>query len=398
MDRVEADNENVLSQVLKNMNRLSARSKNVDANTPGAPAAHTSSSHPPGSIHHSVNSRSVRSLVSGSSRASSRIRAMQLESKVKAAALKKKLEASKATQALEQKALQISMAIEQSKIQAELDVAEAEEQVISQAMEEEEVSSLFNPPSQRGPVITSPGHDLTNQPPQPIIIPQNNTAATHVQTNHNIGVPPLELSQPSQSQTPAPQLVHLSPDTSFHSPIVQGPVAVSPLHIGSSAPDQQAFATTLAQAIHTIKLKPAEPSVFYDNPLEYLDWKVAFEGLIESGSYNPLQKLALLQQYLGGKAKRVVANLFQIGTEEAFQEAKRKLNNKFGKTNILTEAYRSKLEHWPHVKEHDGEALEELVSFLKSCKTAMKKLPELQCLNDRRENEKNTSEITNFYR
>lgn len=61
MDRVEADNENVLSQVLKNMNRLSARSKNVDANTPGAPAAHTSSSHPPGSIPHSVNSRSVRS-------------------------------------------------------------------------------------------------------------------------------------------------------------------------------------------------------------------------------------------------------------------------------------------------------------------------------------------------
>ena len=76
---------------------------------------------------------------------------MQLESKVKAAALKKKLEASKATQALEQKALQISMAIAQSKIQAELDVAEAEEQVISQAMEEEEVSSLFNPPSQCGP-------------------------------------------------------------------------------------------------------------------------------------------------------------------------------------------------------------------------------------------------------
>ena len=75
-----------------------------------------------------------------------------------------------------------------------------------------------------------------------------------MQTNHNIGVPPLELSQPSQSQTPAPQLVHLSPDTSFHSPIVQGPVAVSPLHFGSSAPDQQAFATTLAQAIHTIKL------------------------------------------------------------------------------------------------------------------------------------------------
>ena len=80
--------------------------------------------------------------------------------------------------------------------------------------------------------------------------------------------------------------------------------------------------------------------------------------------------------------------MFQIGTEEAFQDAKRKLNNKFGKTNILTEAYRSKLEHWPPVKEHDGEALEELVSFLESCKTAMKKLPELQCLNDRRENEK----------
>ncbi|KAF6016946.1 hypothetical protein EB796_024755 [Bugula neritina] len=156
----------------------------------------------------------------------------------------------------------------------------------------------------------------------------------------------------------------------------------------SSVSDQQAFANTLAQAIHTIKLKPAEPTVFFGEPLEYLDWKVAFEGLIESGSYNPLQKIALLQQYLGGKAKRVVANLFQIGTEEAFKEAKRKLNDKFGKPHILTEAYRTQLEQWPLIKEHDGEALDELVNFLESCQTAMNKLPELNCLNDRRENEK----------
>ncbi|KAF6035577.1 hypothetical protein EB796_006104 [Bugula neritina] len=220
-------------------------------------------------------------------------------------------------------------------------------------------------------VFTSSKTALSNQP-------GTSSAASLSKPRNPAGSTKYPITNPQLYQAPADSTPYPT----------RNPVNVIPPWNISSVSDQQAFANTLAQAIHTIKLKPAEPTVFFGEPLEYLDWKVAFEGLIESGSYNPLQKIALLQQYLGGKAKRVVANLFQIGTEEAFKEAKRKLNDKFGKPHILTEAYRTQLEQWPLIKEHDGEALDELVNFLESCQTAMNKLPELNCLNDRRENEK----------
>lgn len=387
MDRVEADIEQVLNKVLERMNNLSAKQKRASSLPAASASPFATQPPPPGSANLSFKSQSRKSSVAGSSRASSKIRAKQLDAKVKAAALKKKLEASKTAQVLEQQALQISMAIEQNKIQAELDIAETENQILSQAIEEEEAVSLFNPPSRHGQKVNLLSRDLGTPAPPPIITSQPNASAENMQANPHSSAPLLEQSQNMQNQTAAPQLAYLSPDISFQQP-ARAPVAVSPLNIGSSASDHQAFANTLAQAIHTIKLKPAEPTIFFGNPLEYLDWKVAFEGLIESGSYTPLQKLALLQQYLGDKAKRVVANLFQIGTEEAFQEAKRKLNNKYGKPHILTEAYRTQLDQWPLINGHDGEALDDLVNFLESCKTAMRTLPELRCLSDRRENEK----------
>lgn len=388
MDRVEADIEQVLNKVLERMNNHSAKPKRASSLPAASASPFATQPLPPGSANLSFKSQSRKSSVSGSSRASSKIRAKQLDAKVKAAALKKKLEASKTAQALEQQALQISMAIEQSKIQAELDIAETENQILSQALEEEEAVSLFNPPpSRHGQKVNLLRRDLGTPAPPPIITSQPDASAGNMQANTPSSAPLLEQSQNMQNQSAAPQLAYLSPDISFQQP-ARAPVAVSPLNIGSSVSDHQAFANTLAQAIHTIKLKPAEPTIFFGNPLEYLDWKVAFEGLIEGGSYTPLQKLALLQQYLGDKAKRVVANLFQIGTEEAFQEAKRKLNNKYGKPHILTEAYRTQLDQWPLINDHDGEALDDLVNFLESCKTAMRTLPELRCLSDRRENEK----------
>ena len=386
MDRVEADSEQLINQVLEQMNNLPVRNKTTTLN-PNASAEPSqiaeTMSHTPVPVMRSVRSRSISSM-SGSTRASSRIRLMQLEAKANAAALKKKLEASKTTQVLEQQAQKLSMAIEQSKIQAELDAVEAQEQVISQAMEED-VVSLFHPPSQSDQVPNSPSYEPASPAPQSITRPQ---IAPLSSSHLSADIP--ELAEPQARfprQMSAPQAPYLTPDNSTQRP-TQGPIAASPVNISSSNSEQQAFATTLAQAIHTIKLKPAEPTIFSGDPLTYLDWKVAFEGLIESGSYTSLQKLALLQQYLEGKAKNAVSSLFQIGTEEAFHEAKKKLDKRFGQPHVLSEAYLFQLEQWPLINEHDGESLEELVDFLESCKTAMKVLPELHCLNDRRENAK----------
>lgn len=401
IDRVEADNEQLINQVLRRMNELCVKNKpaiisqnnhlpvndHVQPQTELQPPITQQRSHTP-SLSHTITSRS-KSSRSGVSRASTSMRLMQLEAKANAAALKRKLTATKATQELEQRAQQLTQAIEQSKIQAELEAAEAKEQVISQAIEEEEVGSLFNPPSRPG--ITPPnlpGFGSTNPVSHPI---------THEQPQLNSSV---NVQGHTESPGPQPQLsttvpygysasqVHpvTPPNTNLQR--TQGPNAVSPVTINSSISDQEAFADTLAKAIHTMKLKPAEPTIFYGDPLTYLHWKVAFEGLIEGSRYTPLQMLTLLQQYLGGKAKEAVESYFQIGTDEAFRDAKKKLDKRFGQPHVISEAYRSKLEQWPIISEHDGESLQRLADYLESCKTAMKKLPELQCLNDRRENVK----------
>ena len=394
MDRVEADSELVLDKVLEKMNALSARDKSTNANNLVTSASQNFRA---SSLSQPIKSYSKPSLTrSSGASSSSRMRLMQVEAQAKAAALKKRLEAAEATQELEQQAHKLSMAIEQSKLKAELDAANAEENVFSQALDTQDMTSLLNPPPLQQDVSAQFNYEHAN--PQrvtysPALHVANATSTLtpsgnepQVNSHRNVDIPAaLEPNLPDQILASTSN--HAIPDHSFHRQS-QNPKAAGSVNLGSSASDQQVFATTLAQAIHTIKLRPAEPTTFYGDPLGYLDWKVAFEGLIESGSYTPLQRLVLLQQYLGGKAKKAVASLFQIGTEEAFQEAKRKLDKRYGQPHVLSEAYRSKLEQWPLIKEHDGESLEELVDFLESCQTAMRTLPELRCLNDRRENVK----------
>ena len=403
LDRVVADNAQLLEKVMVRLNNLTARSKVIDPNVSLSDAKSQSSI--------TSSSRSKSSL-SASSYTSAKLRVKQLEARASAAALQKKLRASEEAQLLEQQSQlleqqqqqleqqkqQLAKDMEHRKLQAEYEAALAQQEIFTQGIEEEDANALLNPPSIPGQSFKTPSYVSSNPAPslQSRMPLNNKNVPVNTQSYHNTNRPqpqPSVLLQSSQThnitkiQTPIPEIVYLTPDKSVHTP-AKGSVAAGSPNINPVSSDQQAFANTLAQAIHTIKLKPAEPIIFFGNPLEYLDWKVSFEGLIESSSYTPLQKLALLQQYLGGKAKKVVASLFQIGTDQAFKDAKRKLDKRFGKPHILTEAYRSQLEEWPSIKDHDGEALEELVDFLESCQTAMCTLPELSCLNDRRENEK----------
>ena len=320
---------------------------------------------------------------------------MQLQAKANLAAMKTKLAAAKQTQELEQKVQQMTQVVEQQKLQVEINAAEAREQVISQALEEEEVIPLLHSPSRSiippisaqnstsAPNLTQ-DHTPVMQNTYPHVLP----VSTHTQRF----IPEQQPAINTHGETFVHQPIQTTPSNTYQRPVpamrTPGSIAASPATNGSFIPDQQAFANTLAQAIHSAQLKPAEPFIFYGDPLTYLDWKVAFEGLIECGNHSSLQKLALLQQYLGGKPKDAVTGYFRIGTEEAFRDAKKKLDERYGQPHVLSEAYRSKLDQWPNIKEHDGESLQELADFLESCKTAMATLPELGCLNDRRENMK----------
>jgi len=75
---------------------------------------------------------------------------MQLEAKASTAALQKRLMVNIVNEELEEKAQEISRAIERNKLQGELDAAQAIEQVVSDALAKERSRKLFNPPSNHG--------------------------------------------------------------------------------------------------------------------------------------------------------------------------------------------------------------------------------------------------------
>jgi len=51
---------------------------------------------------------------------------------------------------------------------------------------------------------------------------------------------------------------------------------------------------------------------FTVDSLEYADWKLAFDGLIDSCLYTDLQKLHLLRECVDGDAKQAIRGYFSV--------------------------------------------------------------------------------------
>ena len=105
----------------------------------------------------------------------------------------------------------------------------------------------------------------------------------------------------------------------------------------------------LVAELRTKKLPPPEPSTFQGDPIEYPDWKVRFDMLVESEIFDPGEKLYYLGKYTSGVARESIALYLNLCTEEAYIEAKNTLQQEFGNSYIVTNAFRSKLEKWPHM-------------------------------------------------
>ena len=109
----------------------------------------------------------------------------------------------------------------------------------------------------------------------------------------------------------------------------------------------------------------------------------AFESLIDSAPVTARQKLHLLYQYLGGKAKKVVEQLQYLvqDPESAYQEARKILKERFGNPAIISTDFEKKLTTWPKVGPNDATGLEEFSDFLQQVKIASKHIESLKVLS-----------------
>ena len=121
--------------------------------------------------------------------------------------------------------------------------------------------------------------------------------------------------------------------------------------------------------------------VFHGDPLDFQQWLISFEKLIEEMTDDPVRRLHYLGQYTAGDANTLVAGYSLGQTDLDYQNAKAELKREFGKPFVLARAYIDKIERWPTVKTNDGDALSRLSIFLTKCKGSMASLRHLQQLN-----------------
>ena len=154
-----------------------------------------------------------------------------------------------------------------------------------------------------------------------------------------------------------------------------------PYHPPTMESQQHGIAQAIAKGMEAAWLPTPHLSIFSGNPLDWPTWKVSFETVIEKRSMSSNEKILYLLQYLSGPPKKIVEGYQFLKTDDAYTEAKKSLEKRFGHPSVVAEAFRRKLENWPKIPPRDGISLREFADFLKTCELAMQSIEDLETLN-----------------
>lgn len=288
---------------------------------------HSSRIHPQSQRSRSLRSHSIQSessnpyasTQSSASRTSSYLKAKATETVAKVAAaeanLQTELEAKQVEEELEllqlkqkEQVMAKKRQITELRLRAELEaekVQQVYEDALSQQHEDEIRGSLMRPPSRASLSL----HSANRVTVTPLKFP----------IREEVKVP--QFPRDSTTTTMLPQQVH---------------------DLGKVMAD--AIRKSMAKAMTMTHTHIAKPSVFSGDALEYPDWKIAFEGLIGSCPYTPLQKLHILRDFVKGNAKEAIKGYFKlVANENAYQDAITTLDKEFGCEELVEECFLDQL-------------------------------------------------------
>lgn len=181
--------------------------------------------------------------------------------------------------------------------------------------------------------------EFVSQQPRPTNFPLQNTSDPATVNCHY----PVENSASGQTQS-------LTPTISCK--------VSSKDNYDSSATTINDLAKSFADQVNLSRLPPPEPTVFDGDPLKYQSWKAAFSTLID-------------QKHIPSSERDVIENFFLLPSENAYTEAKILLDQRYGDSFVIANAFRDKLEKWPKISSRDSKALLRFSDFLKQCEIAM---------------------------
>ncbi|KAK3737845.1 hypothetical protein QZH41_004783 [Actinostola sp. cb2023] len=164
----------------------------------------------------------------------------------------------------------------------------------------------------------------------------------------------------------------------------------------SSPARQRDVVEIIAEGMQTARMPPPMLSMFSGDPIEWPTWKTSFETVIEKRAISSNEKILYLLQYLSAKPRKIVEGYQFVSSPNAYEEAKRTLEKRFGHPSVVAEAFRRKLENWPRINPRDGTALREYADFLKTCELAMYTVEDLETLNKEHDNRKLLKTLPNW--
>ena len=169
----------------------------------------------------------------------------------------------------------------------------------------------------------------------------------------------------SKQELVTPPPLHITSSTTPYGTLYEAPTI--PYCPPVMETQQHGIAQAIAEGMEAARLPTPHLSVFSGNPLDWPTWKVSFETVIEKNSMNSNEKILYLLQYLSGPPKKIVEGYQFLKTDDAYTDAKKTLEKRFGHPSVVAEAFRRKLENWPKIPPKDGCSLREFADFLKTC-------------------------------
>ena len=110
---------------------------------------------------------------------------------------------------------------------------------------------------------------------------------------------------------------------------------------------------------------------FSGDPLDFASFVRSFDSRIASRTSDEGERHYYLEQFTVGTAREIVCSCMHMSLELAYQEARRRLERRFGDKFLLSQAYIGKLESWSAICNDDVKRLDEFTTFLVGCSNAM---------------------------
>jgi hypothetical protein len=160
--------------------------------------------------------------------------------------------------------------------------------------------------------------------------------------------------------------------------------SVSPAKTAVSSASSQLIDTVAC--LNALRHIPAPvPTIFSGEPLEFMDWKFAFQTLIQNKGIPSADRIFYLKQYVSGRAKESISGHFYDHTEAGFENAMATLERRFGDPLVISEAFRKKLGRWTRIKEMSGDQVMRLADYTNHISACMETMPGLEVMNDSHE-------------